>query len=130
MTAKVLFVCIENSCRSQMAEGFARQLGKGVIDPFSAGSKPSGKINPTAIELMKEKGIDLTIQQSKKLDDLPQIEWDVVITMGCGDACPFVRTKKRIDWNISDPKNLPMDEFRSIRELIESKVMNLIHEIK
>ena len=130
MKQKVLFVCIENSCRSQMAEGFAKKLGKEVLEAWSAGSKPSRKINEGAIQVMKEKGIDLADHKSKGLSDLPKIKWDYIITMGCGDECPFVIGKKRVDWDIPDPKNLPMDEFRKIRDLIESKVMNLIDEIK
>ena len=130
MIPKVLFVCVENSCRSQIAEGFARTLGKGVIESWSAGSKPSGKINPTGIELMKEKGIDLGVQLSKGLADLPKVKWDYVITMGCGDACPFVPSTLKEDWGIPDPKNLPLDEFRKIRDQIENKVNALINHVR
>jgi arsenate reductase len=84
----LLFVCIENSNRSQMAEGFARTLGKGRVSAFSAGSRPAGQINPRAVQFMKEEGIDLTVQLSKGLDDLPKIRWDWIVTMGCGGACP------------------------------------------
>lgn len=126
---KALFVCIENSCRSQMAEGFAEKLGQGVLEVWSAGSEPSGKINETAIQVMKKKGIDLTRHQSKSLSDLPQIQWDYVITMGCGDQCPFVSGKKKMDWNIPDPKNLPLDEFCKVRDIIKLKVEDLIREI-
>lgn len=130
MIPKVLFVCVENSCRSQMAEGFARTLGKGVLESWSSGSKPSGKINSTAIEVMKEKGINLEYQSSKGLDDIPKLKWDYVFTMGCGDACPIVPTKLREDWAIPDPKNLPLDEFRKVRDQIEQKVLALIQNIK
>src|SRR3954463_15619096 len=106
MKPKVLFVCIENSCRSQIAEGYARKWGGDLIEPWSAGSKASGKINPTAIELMKEAGVDLNRQSSKSLSDLPKTSWDYVITMGCGDACPFVPSQKKEDWGIPDPKHL------------------------
>lgn len=126
---KGLFVCIENSCRSQMAEGFARKLGGQVLEVWSAGSKPSGKINETAIAVMKEKGIDLARQSSKGLTDLPQATWDYVITMGCGDACPHLPAKKRLDWVFPDPKNLPLEEFREVRDAIEDKVRDLIDEI-
>jgi protein-tyrosine-phosphatase len=125
---KVLFVCIENSCRSQIAEGFAKKLGAGVIEAWSAGSKASGKVNPTAIELMKEKGIDLGSHTSKSLTDVPKTGWDFVITMGCGDACPFVPSRKTEDWGIPDPKHLPLDEFRKIRDQIEKKVKDLVTE--
>lgn len=130
MKPKVLFVCVENSCRSQIAEGFARTLGKGVIEAWSAGSKPSGKINSTGIELMKEKGIDLGVQSSKGLTDLPKVKWDYVITMGCADACPFVPSRRKEDWGIPDPKTMPLDEFRHVRDQIENKVIDLINEVK
>lgn len=129
MKPKVLFVCVENSCRSQMAEGFAKALGKDVLDAWSAGSKPSGKIHPTAIQVMKEKGINLEFQSSKRLDDIPKGKWDYVFTMGCGDACPIVGSKLGEDWAIPDPKNFPLDEFRKVRDQIEAKVMDLIKQV-
>ena len=127
---KVLFVCVENSCRSQMAEGFARTLGTGIIEPWSAGSNPSGKINETAVGMMRERGIDITRQGSKGLSDLPNMTWDYLITMGCGDACPFVPAKTRLDWNLPDPKNLPLDKFREVRDQIERQVQELIHAVR
>jgi len=123
---KVLFVCTENSCRSQIAEAFAHLYGKDKIEPFSAGSKHSGEINPKAIESMKEIGYDLTMHSSKSLTEIPQEQYEYVITMGCGDVCPFVPAKYYEDWGIPDPKELPMDEFRKIRVLIEGKVKELI----
>src|SRR5436190_521243 len=128
MKPKVLFVCIENSGRSQMAEGFAKAIGRDKIEAWSAGSQASGIVNPTAVQVMKEKGIDLGTHTSKSLTDLPKLEWDTVITMGCGDDCPFVPSKKTEDWAIPDPKSLPLDEFRRIRDQIEKKVKNLIDE--
>ena len=119
---KVLFVCVENSCRSQMAEGFGRQLG---WDAWSAGSKPSGKVNETAILLMKEKGIELSTSRSKSLDEVPASGWDLVVTMGCGDACPNVASKARADWALPDPKNLLLPEFRAVRDEIERRVRGL-----
>jgi protein-tyrosine-phosphatase len=126
---KVLFVCIENSCRSQIAEAFAHLYGKDKIEPFSAGSKPSGKINPKAIESMKEIGYDLARHSSKSLAEIPQEQYEYVITMGCGDVCPFVPAKYHEDWGIPDPKELPMEEFRRIRALIEDKVRELIRKV-
>lgn len=125
----LLFVCVENSCRSQMAEGFARSLGKTRVTAFSAGSKPSGQVNPRAIQFMREKGIDLTIQLSKGLDDLPTgTKRDYIVTMGCGDACPSLPTRHRIDWDLPDPKRLSDDEFRAVRDRIGVLVASLIDE--
>lgn len=123
----LLFVCIENSCRSQMAEGFATALGQGQVVAHSAGSQPSGQVNPSAVRLMAEKGIDISRSKSKSLDDLPPgVTWDYIVTMGCGDACPFLPAKNRQDWDLPDPKNLPDDEFRAVRERIEVQVRELI----
>ena len=120
---KVVFVCVENSNRSQMAEAFAKMAG---AEAYSAGSRPSGKINPKAIEAMKELGYDLSTHQSKGLDDLPSGEFDLAVTMGCGDACPNLRAKRRLDWQVPDPKNLSPDEFRAVRNLIAQKVRALL----
>lgn len=123
---RVLFVCVENSNRSQMAEAFARMHGGDAVEAHSAGSRPSGKVNPRAIQFMAEKGYDLTAHTSKSLDSLNGTEVDVSITMGCGDSCPLVRAARREEWNIPDPKELPDDEFRAIRDLIEQKVKDLL----
>jgi arsenate reductase len=122
----LLFVCIENSNRSQMAEGFARRLGSGRATAFSAGSRPSGVVNPRAIHFMRERDIDLTVQRSKGLDDLPKVTWDYVVTMGCGDACPLLPARHRLDWELPDPKHLPDDEFRAVRDRIERLVGDLL----
>lgn len=127
--ASVLFVCVENSCRSQIAEAIARRIGKTILDPWSAGSKPSGKVNPLAIEIMKERGIDLGAQTSKGLSDLPKRDWDYVITMGCGDACPNMTAKKRLDWTIPDPKAMPREGFRKVCDEIEEKIRFLVGEV-
>ena len=97
---RVLFVCIENSNRSQMAEAYARIHGGDRIEAVSSGSRPSGKVNPRAIEFMKEVGYDLGTHRSKSLEEIPTGEYDAAVTMGCGDACPLVRAKRREDWNI------------------------------
>ena len=123
---RLLFVCVENSNRSQMAEAFARIHGGENIEAYSAGSRPSGKINPKAIEAMRELGYDLSKHQSKSLSEIPDIEYDFVATMGCGDECPFVRAKQREDWNIPDPKEMPPDEFRRVRDMIEMRVKELL----
>lgn len=123
---KVLFVCVENSNRSQMAQAFARLHGEGKIEAFSAGSRPSGKINPKAVAAMQELGYDLSTHSSKGLADFNGTDVDVAITMGCGDECPLVNAKHRVDWQIPDPRDMTPDEFRGVRDLIESKVKDLL----
>ena len=126
---RILFVCIENSNRSQMAQAFATMYGGSELRAFSAGSKPSGIINPKAIAAMKELGYNLTIHRSRSLDELPDVLFDYAVTMGCGDACPLVRATHRIDWNIPDPRNMDETEFRQVRDLIRDKVKELIKEL-
>lgn len=122
---KAVFVCIENSNRSQMAEAFARLAG---LEAYSAGSRPSGLVNPKAIEAMRELNYDLSAHRSKSLDDLLPIEFDVAVTMGCGDECPMLRARRREEWQIPDPKHLPPEEFRKVRDLIRDKVRQLAQE--
>jgi protein-tyrosine-phosphatase len=126
---RILFVCVENANRSQMAQAFARMLGGSKVEAYSAGSRPKGQVNPRAIEFMKEVGYDLSQHRSQALTDLAEVEFDAAITMGCGDACPLVRAKKRLEWNIPDPKDLPADQFRAVRDLIEEKVKALLAEL-
>jgi len=123
---RVIFLCVENSNRSQMAEAFARIHGSATVEAYSAGSRPSGKVNPKAVEAMRELGYDLTQHRSKSVDDLADMEFDVAVTMGCGDECPVLRAKQRQDWDIPDPKNLPSDQFHAVRNLIEEKVKALL----
>jgi len=126
MKTKILFVCIENSNRSQMAEAFARMVGDDVR-VYSAGSQPSGKINLKAVASMKEIGYDLTKHHSKSLNEIKQFApFDVVVTMGCGDACPWMPAKKFIDWEIPDPKEMDEGNFRRVRDLIKDKVSELL----
>jgi protein-tyrosine-phosphatase len=119
---RLLFVCVENSCRSQIAEAFARIHGSENLEAYSAGSRPSGTVNPKAIATMKEIGYDLSLHLSKSLDDLPDVQWDFVATMGCGGECPHIRAKQREDWQIADPRDMPPDQFRKVRDEIEGKV--------
>lgn len=126
---RVVFVCIENSNRSQMAQAFAQREGAGQVEAYSAGSRPSGRVNPQAIEAMRELGYDLTQHQSKNLASLPDIEFDAAITMGCGDECPFVRAKLREDWKIPDPKGMPPEQFREVRDLIGRNVNDLLRRL-
>lgn len=126
---RVIFVCVENSNRSQMAEAFARILGAGKVEAFSAGSRPSGRVNPKAIAAMKEVGYDLTTHGSKGLAEFNGRPVDVAVTMGCGDECPLVLAKQRVDWQIPDPKDLPPDQFNAVRDLIERKVLELLADM-
>jgi arsenate reductase (thioredoxin) len=123
---RVLFVCVENSNRSQMAEAFAHIHGGDAIEAHSAGSRPSGKVNPRAIQFMAEKGYNLSTHTSKALDSFNGTDVDVAVTVGCCDSFPLVRAGCREEWNIPDPKDLPDDEFRKVRDLIEQKVKGLI----
>jgi arsenate reductase (thioredoxin) len=126
---KILFVCVENSNRSQMAEAFAKIHGKGKVEAYSSGSSPSGIINPKAIAAMKEKGYDLTNHSSKSLHEIPQVRYDYAITMGCGDECPFVSADHREDWKLEDPKNMTPLEFNKVRDDIERRVVELIEKL-
>lgn len=124
---KVLFVCIENSNRSQMAQAFATIIGGDKVLAFSAGSKPSGKVNPKAIRAMSELGYDLSSHDSKSIDEVKKYApFDAVVTMGCGDACPWMPAKKHIDWQIPDPRNMEGEEFNKIRDVIRFKVAELL----
>ena len=127
---RVLFVCIENSCRSQMAEAFAHLYAQDSIQAFSAGSRPSGQINPKAITLMAELGYDLRSHSSKSLQQIPQDKYDYVITMGCGDECPFIPAEHHEDWDLPDPKMLPLEEFRQVRDRIGERVKELAARIE
>jgi arsenate reductase len=121
---RIVFVCVENSNRSQMAEAFARMHGG--VEAYSAGSRPSGKINPKAIAAMQELGYDLSAHHSKSLDDLGDAPFDIAVTMGCGDQCPNLRAARREDWNVPDPRDMPPEEFRRVRDLIAAKVNALL----
>ena len=124
---KLLFVCIENSNRSQMSQAFAKILGGEQVAAYSAGSKPSGVVNPKAIAAMKELNYDLSIHDSKSLDEVKVFApYDAVVTMGCGDACPWVLAIQRIDWQIPDPREMDPKDFNAVRNLISEKVQELI----
>ena len=112
-----------------MAEGFAKKHGNNVMKPFSTGSDASGKINKKAIIAMAEIGYDLTQHKSKGLDEFYKIKFDYLITLGCNDKCPNIETKLRKEWDIPDPKNMNLEDFFKVRDLIEKKVLSLIDEI-
>lgn len=126
---KILFVCIENSCRSQIAEALAFIYGKDIIEPYSAGSNPLGQVNPKAIASMQRMNYDMKNHYSKSLDEIPDIEYHFAITMGCGDVCPNTKAHKRMDWAITDPKAMNPQKFDEIRDLIKEKILHLIKTI-
>lgn len=127
---KILFVCVENSNRSQMSQAFAKILGGDAVEAYSAGSRPSGIVNPKAIASMKEMGYDLATHDSKSLQEVEQYApFDAVVTMGCGDACPWMPAKQFIDWQIPDPRNMEPAEFRQVRDLIKEKVAALLAQL-
>ncbi|HYE94848.1 MAG TPA: arsenate reductase ArsC [Rubricoccaceae bacterium] len=128
MKTRVLFACVENANRSQMAEAFARMHGADVLEPLSAGSEGSGQVNPKAVAAMAEKGYDLTTHRPKTLDEV-EGPFDYVITMGCGEACPFVAARRREDWALPDPKALPPEAFNAVRDEIERRVLALVAEV-
>jgi arsenate reductase (thioredoxin) len=126
---RVLFVCVENSNRSQMAQAFAKILGGASVEAHSAGSRPSGVVNPRAIAAMKELGYDLSGHASKSLQEVPHDGYDFVATMGCGDACPMIHAKRVEDWAIPDPRHMSPEEFRGVRDLIRDKVGRMLAEL-
>ena len=125
---RVLFVCVENSNRSQMAEAFARLHGGPGVEALSAGSRPSGQVNPKAIRFMAALGYDLGTHTSKSLNDVSG-EFDAVVTMGCGDNCPWVPAKRREDWALPDPKHMDDDGYRAVRDEIEARVRALLDSL-
>jgi arsenate reductase (thioredoxin) len=129
MTAEdpaVLFVCVHNAGRSQMASGFLRELAGDRVDVFSAGSEPADQVNPAAVEAMAEVGVDILGEQPKILTTDAVRHADVVVTMGCGDACPVFPGKRYEDWELDDPAGLPLEQVRAIRDEIRDRVLALI----
>jgi protein-tyrosine-phosphatase len=125
---RVLFVCVENANRSQMAEAFARMHGGDGVEALSAGSRPSGVINPKAARFMAELGYDLSAHDSKSLDQVDG-EFDAMVTMGCGDSCPWVPAKRREDWALPDPKHMDDDGYRAVRDEISARVRALLESL-
>ena len=125
----VLFVCVHNAGRSQIAAGYMRQLSKGRVEVLSAGSAPKESINPQAIAVMAEEGIDIANEQPKVLTTDAVIASDVVITMGCGDTCPFFPGKRYEDWVLDDPAGQSIEVVRRIRDEIKVKIEGLLQEL-
>jgi arsenate reductase len=125
----VAFICIHNSCRSQMAEGFAKALGSEVIEAYSAGTEEYPGPKPMAVEVMEDAGIDMSNHTSKLLSDIPE-KLDILITMGCGVECPYVPTNHREDWGLEDPSGGPKSGFEETRDIIRDKVLDLIQRVR
>lgn len=126
---KVAFVCVHNSCRSQMAEGFAKTLGSDIFEAYSAGTENYPEVKPLAVEVMEEAGVDMSSHHPKLLSDIPE-ELDLLITMGCNVTCPFVPNKHSEDWGLEDPSGGPIEDFRVTRELVRTKVLELIERLE
>ncbi|MBI4342668.1 MAG: arsenate reductase ArsC [Candidatus Omnitrophica bacterium] len=122
----MLFVCVANSFRSQMAEAIAKSLRQPGWEIWSAGSHPSGAVHPLAQQLMQEVGLDLSGHRSKGLGEVPQRPWDYVVTMGCGDRCPAVAAATHLDWEIPDPAGRPLEEARRIRDDLARRIRQLM----
>lgn len=130
MKKKLLFVCVENSNRSQMSQAFATILGGEQVEAYSAGSRPSGVVNPKAIAAMRELGYDLSVHASKSLEEVKvHAPFDVVVTMGCGDACPWMPAGRFVDWQIPDPRAMEPAEFNQVRDLIRDRVQELLNSL-
>lgn len=129
MKKKVAFVCVHNSCRSQMAEGWAKKLGSDVLEVYSAGTEEYHEVKPGAIQVMEELDIDMCDHRPKLLSDIPK-EIDILITMGCNVVCPYVPCKHSEDWGLDDPSGGPIEGFRDTRDIIKEKVEDLIDRVK
>ena len=128
-SANVLFLCVHNAGRSQMAAGWMRHLADGAVGVYSAGSQPADTINPMAVAAMAEVGIDITANEPQPWTEAILADVDVVITMGCGDECPYVPGMRYIDWELPDPAGQPIEAVRPIRDEIEARVRDLLAEL-
>ncbi|MEW6623084.1 MAG: arsenate reductase ArsC [Bacillota bacterium] len=128
MKKKVAFVCVHNSCRSQMAEGWAKKLGEGLLEAYSAGTEHYPEVKPLAVQVMKEAGVDMSGHYPKLLNDIPK-EIDILITMGCNVECPYIPCSYREDWGLTDPSGGPIEDYRKTRDIIKEKVEQLIDRI-
>jgi len=125
----IAFVCVHNSCRSQISEGWAKHLGSDVIDAYSAGIEKYHQVKPLAVQVMEEAGVEMSDHRPKLLEDIP-LEVDILISMGCGVVCPFVLCKYEEDWEIEDPSGGPIEDFRVTRDILKERVLNLVEDIK
>ena len=129
MKLKIAFICVHNSCRSQMAEGYAQELGSELWSAYSAGTEKYHQVKPLAVQVMQEVGIDISQQTPKLLQEIPQ-NIDIVITMGCNVSCPAFPSRYREDWGLADPSGQSIEEFRKTRDLIKQKMQDLFERIK
>lgn len=129
MKYKIAFVCVHNSCRSQMAEGWAKKIGSDILEVYSAGTEDYPEVKPLAVKVMEEAGVDMSEHKPKLLSDIPE-ELDLLITMGCNVQCPFVPNRYFADWGLEDPSGGPIEGFRETRDLIKAKVEQLISDLK
>ncbi|MCT4543207.1 MAG: arsenate reductase ArsC [Vallitalea sp.] len=129
MKYKIAFVCVHNSCRSQMAEGWAKKLGSDIFDVYSAGTENYPEVKPLAVQVMEESKVDMSSHKPKLLSDIPQ-EIDILIKMGCNVVCPYVPNKYMEDWGLDDPSGGSINDFRKTRDLIKIKVEELIKDVK
>lgn len=132
MSAKpaILFLCVHNAGRSQMAAAFARELGGDELTIYSAGSAPSETLNPTVVAAMTEVGLDITGEEPKKLTDEMAMASNVIVTMGCGDECPYYPGKRYDDWELTDPARQSLEVVRAVRNEIERRVRTLVEELR
>jgi len=129
MKKKVAFICVHNSCRSQMAEGWAKKLGEELIEAYSAGTENYPEVKPLAVEVMEEAGVNMKGHYPKLLSDIPK-ELDIVITMGCNVDCPYLPSKHREDWGLTDPSGGPIEDYRKTRDIVKEKVEHLLERIQ
>ena len=126
---EILFLCVHNAGRSQMAAAFARELGDNRVIVHSAGSAPGEMLNPAVVKVMAERGIDISSEAPQKLSDEMGRNADVVVTMGCGDACPYIPGKRYLDWDLADPKGRPIEEVRATRDEIQQRIAALVTDL-
>ncbi len=129
MKKKVAFICVHNSCRSQMAEGWAKKLGSDVFEVYSAGTEDYPEVKPLAVQVMEEAGVDMSDHYPKLLSDIPE-EVDYLITMGCNVVCPFIPNSHSEDWGLTDPSGGPIDDYRATRDIIKEKVEDFVRKVK
>lgn len=129
MKKKVAFICVHNSCRSQMAEGWAKKLGSDVFEVYSAGTEDYPEVKPLAVQVMEESGVDMSDHYPKLLSDIPE-EVDYLITMGCNVVCPFIPNSHSEDWGLTDPSGGPIDDYRATRDIIKEKVEDFVRKVK